>query len=414
MSAAVFRAMLLGLVRDRAALAMSFLLPSVFFLIFATIFAGATGEQLRLKVALADEIETETSRRLLAALARDPALVPVAEETLTPDEVRDRVRSGTADVGVILRADAEPLESMGGFGRAPIVIVSDPVRGVAVPMLAGQVQKAYFASLPDVALGSVVGLVEDQFIELTKEQREELEAGLADLKAEAEDATARGEIAGWGFQDLFEREDVAGQSAARNHVAYYAGAVAVLFLLFSAVHGALSILEERESGIFDRILAGPGSTRVLVDGKFLFLVAQGFVQVGVIFVLAWILYDVDLPSHLPLWALTTLLVSGAAAALALTVATACRTRRQAQTLSNVAILVLSALGGSMVPRFFMPQWLQDVGWLTPNAWALEAYTGLFWRDETVAALLVPWSMLALATVLGLVISRRLARRLEVV
>jgi ABC-2 type transport system permease protein len=217
---------------------------------------------------------------------------------------------------------------------------------------------------------------------------------------------------GWGFQDLFEREDVAGQSAARNHVAYYAGAVAVLFLLFSAVHGAISLLEERESGIVDRILAGPGSTRVMVDGKFLFLVVQGFAQVGVIFVLAWILYDVDLISHLPLWAWTTLLVSAAAAALALTVATACRTKRQAQTLSNVAILVLSALGGSMVPRFFMPPWLQDIGWLTPNAWALEAYTALFWRDEPASALLLPWSMLILATVLGLLASRRLARRME--
>jgi ABC-2 type transport system permease protein len=404
--------MLLGLVRDRAALAMSFLLPSVFFLIFATIFAGATGEQLRLKVAMADEIQTETSGRLLRALEIDPALVRVGDGNLDAGAVRDFVRRGTADVGLVLRAGAEPLESMGGFGRAPIVIVSDPVRGVAVPMLTGQVQKAYFSALPDVALGSVVGLVEDQFIELTEEQREDLNAGLLDLKAEAEDAAGRGQTMGWGFQDLFEREDVAGQSAARNHVAYYAGAVAVLFLLFSAVHGAISLLEERDSGIIDRVLAGPGSTRVMVDGKFLFLVVQGFAQVGVIFVLAWLLYDVDLPSHIPLWAVTTLLVSAAAAALALALATACRTRRQAQTLSNVAILVLSALGGSMVPRFFMPTWLQDIGWLTPNAWALEAYTALFWRDEPASALFLPWSILIVATVVGLLVSRRLARRME--
>ena len=73
--------------------------------------------------------------------------------------------------------------------------------------------------------------------------------------------------------------------------------------------------------------------------------------------------------------------------LALALATACRTRRQAQTLANVAILVLSAIGGSMVPRFFMPPLLQDLGWITPNTWALEAYTAIFWRDEPVGALL---------------------------
>ena len=59
------------------------------------------------------------------------------------------VRRGTADVGMIIRSDGEPLDSLGGFGPAPIIIVSDPVRGVAVPMLKGQVQKAYFAALPD-------------------------------------------------------------------------------------------------------------------------------------------------------------------------------------------------------------------------------------------------------------------------
>jgi ABC-2 type transport system permease protein len=189
--------------------------------------------------------------------------------------------------------------------------------------------------------------------------------------------------------------------------------VAILFLLFSAVHGAITLIEERDSGILDRILAGPGRIEVLVNGKFLFLVVQGFVQVGVIFVIAWIVYGVDLPGHVAPWAVTTLASAGAAAALALSIATACRTKRQAQTLANVAILVVSAVGGSMVPRFFMPQFVQDLGWLTPNTWALEAYTGIFWRDDPLSALLLPWGMLVLAAVIGLLVAQRLARRMEI-
>jgi ABC-2 type transport system permease protein len=100
--------------------------------------------------------------------------------------------------------------------------------------------------------------------------------------------------------------------------------------------------------------------------------------------------------------------------MALALATACRTRRQAQTLANVAILVLSALGGSMVPRFFMPPLLQDLGWITPNTWALEAYTSIFWRDEPATALLVPWGALVVAAVVGLLVSRHLARRMETI
>jgi ABC-2 type transport system permease protein len=413
MSLAVFRAMLLGLVRDRAALAMSFVLPAVFFLIFAAIFSGATGEQLRLKLAVADEVGDEISVRLLEALELDPALITVGDGALDAQKVREWVRRGTADVGVIIRAGGEPLDSLGGFGAPPILIVSDPVRGVAVPMLKGQIQKAYFSALPDVALGGVMGLLEDQFLDLTDEQKTDLASGLADLRVEAEEAMASGRETGWGFQDLFEVESIAGESAARNHVASYAGAVAILFLLFSAVHGAISLIEERDSGILDRILAGPGRISVLVNGKFLFLVAQGTVQVGVIFVIAWLVYGVDLPGHIAPWAVTTVISAAAAASLALALAAACRTRRQAQTLANVAILIVSAVGGSMVPRFFMPRFVQDLGWLTPNTWALEAYTGIFWRDDPTGALLLPWGMLTLAVVIGYLVAQRLARRMEI-
>ena len=97
MSGAVFRTMLLGLVRDRAALAMSFVLPAIFFLIFAAIFSGATGEQLRLKIAMADEVRSESSTRLLEALRADPALLAAGGDDLTADQVRDLVRRGTAD-----------------------------------------------------------------------------------------------------------------------------------------------------------------------------------------------------------------------------------------------------------------------------------------------------------------------------
>jgi ABC-2 type transport system permease protein len=409
MSGVVFRAMVLGLVRDRAALAMTFLLPAIFFVIFASIFAGATGEQLRIKLAIADEKDSDASRRLVAALRAEPALLPVGESP-SADQVRELVRSGAADVGLVVRAEGEELGSIGGFGPAPLVIVSDPARGVAVPMLSGQVQKAYFSALPDVALGSVVELLENEFIELSADQRRDLEDGLDELRVEAGEALVRGEASGWGLQDLFEREDVVGQAAALNHVAYYAGGVAVLFLLFSAVHGAISLIEENDSGILDRVLAGPGSVGVLVDGKFLFLVAQGFVQIGVIFLIAWLAYDVDLPRHAASWAITTLAASVAAAGLALTLAAACRTRRQAQTFANVAILVLSALGGSMVPRFFMPQALQELGWITPNTWAIEAYTAVFWRNEPMASLVGPWIALAAAGLLGLLAARVLARR----
>jgi ABC-2 type transport system permease protein len=401
--------MLLGLVRDRGALVMSFLLPVVFFFIFSMIFASAGGEELRLSVAMADEVDSETSKRLLYALSEDTALRRTGSQDLTAQEVRELVRRGTADIGIIVRDGGRPLEALTGLGPAPLILVSDPARGVAVPMLAGQIQKAYFAALPDVALGSVVSILEESFLELNEQQQMQLQIGFARLRENAK----QGRETGWRLQELFERESIVGQTAAVNHVAYYAGAVAVLFLLFTSVNGAITLLEERESGILERILAGPGSTRVLVNGKFLYLLLQGFLQLGVIYLVAWLVYGVDLPGNFIPWALTSVAASAAAAGMSLALATACRSRRQAQTLSTLVILVLSALGGSMVPRFLMPQLLQDLGWLTPNTWALEAYTAIFWKGEPMQALWLPWGLLVITAGVGLLLAQRFTRRLEI-
>jgi ABC-2 type transport system permease protein len=275
-------------------------------------------------------------------------------------------------------------------------------------MLAGQIQKAYFAALPDVALGSVVSILEESFLELNEQQQMQLQIGFARIRENAK----QGRETGWRLQELFERESIVGQTAAVNHVAYYAGAVAVLFLLFTSVNGAITLLEERESGILERILAGPGSTRVLVNGKFLYLLLQGFLQLSVIYLVAWLVYGVDLPGNFVPWALTSVAASAAAAGMALALATACHSRRQAQTLSTLVILVLSALGGSMVPRFLMPQLLQDLGWLTPNTWALEAYTAIFWKGEPMQALWAPWGLLVITAGVGLLLAQRFTRRLE--
>jgi len=404
-SVAILRAMLLGLMRDRGALLMSFFLPAVFFLIMAEIFTATGGNNLNLSVALVDEVDTEVSGRLIAALESSSMLEIRYLDSDGAATVRELVRSGAVDIGVVLRADAEPLDAAGGFGAAPILIIADPSRAVAQPMLTGQIRRAYFGALPDVAMGNVVEELENQFLTLNSEQRLEVSEGLTEMR---EDADA-GRETGWSFEDMLEQESVIGDESI-SLVAYSAGAVAFMFLLFASVHGAVSLLEEQESGILDRVLAGPGGMGVLVNGKFLFVVLQGMVQVTVIFVVAWLVYQVDLPGRFGPWLLITFAASVSAGGLAMLLAAACRTRRQAQTIANTVILVLSALGGSMVPRFFMPEALQAVGWLTPNTWALEAYSGIFWRGDELSAVLGPIALLLLSGITGFLLARTIASR----
>ncbi len=383
MTLAILRAAFLLLLRDRGALLMALLVPVVFFLIFAEIFATAAGDQLQLRIAIVDEVHSDESTRLLAALTAEPAIRPVPGE-LTRESARDLVRRGTADVGLIIRADGEDLATAAGLAAPPLLLLVDPSRSVTATVLAGQLQRAYFSALPDLAVGRVAELIGTEFTAFTPAQQAEIDAGLRGLRASA----GRGGPGGWTFDDLLERDNVAGQNAGLNNVAYYAGAVAFMFLLFAAAQSALGILDDQEAGILDRIAAGPGGIDVVINGRFLFMVLQGLVQTSLIFGVAWLAYGVDVPGNFGPWAMITVSSAVLAAGIGLLLVTGCQTRAQAQVLPTVVILIMSAIGGSMVPRFFMPHWLQQLGWMTPNTWALEAYSGVFWRSEP-ALQLVP-------------------------
>lgn len=390
---AMFRVMALALWRDRGALVMTFLLPPLVFLIFSAVFAGTTGEDIRLKLAIADDARTPASRRLVDALLADPDLRAERTDPDTGERVRALVKAGRADAGIIVRADPTAAD-------APIVVVSDPSRAVAAPLTMARVQQAMARALPDVLLDRTLVETAPAVGGFTRRQMAVAAAAKARLAKEG---------AGVAGPGLFEREDITGAKKGGGTIAYYAGAVSILFALFSAMTGALSLIDERRSGIADRILAGTRGMGPVVTGKFLFLTGQGVVQATMIFITAQLIYGVPVLQHFGPWLATTVLASVCAAGLALAIVAFCKTRDQAQMLSTFIILILAAIGGSMVPRFLMPPWLQTVGWATPHAWTIEAYQSILWRDAGLMAVYPAWAVLAATGLAGLMLAHTATR-----
>jgi ABC-2 type transport system permease protein len=395
MITAMVRVMALELWRDRGALVMTFLLPPLVFLIFSSVFAGTTGENIQLKLAVADLAHTPDSGRLAAALARSPDVRAEIIAPATAAEVRRLVKSGQADAGLVIRADPASAEK-------PFLVIADPTRAVAAPLAQARVQQVLAAALPDVAMRRTVAQLEPALGGITDEQAENADSAAAFLRDNPSQDDG-------GF---FDREAVKDAKTGGGVIAYYAGAVMILFALFSAMQGALGLMEERRTGVADRLLAGVAGMGPVVTGKFLFLVGQGLVQALAIFVTAQLVYGVTVAQHAVLWLPTTLAASACAAGLALGLVSLCRTREQAQMLSTFVILVLAAIGGSMVPRFLMPPWLQAVGWFTPHAWVIEAYQAILWRDAGIGAVYKAWSVLTAAGLAGLAVAHVSARQLR--
>ena len=135
-------------------------------------------------------------------------------------------------------------------------------------------------------------------------------------------------------------------------IAFQAAGIGVMFLLFSMASAAQSLLQEEQTGTLERVLnTEVRMGRLLLTGYWLFAALVGFLQISLMFVFGWAVFGVDLfdPVHFAGFLIMTAVTAAAAAAFGLALGTLCRTQAQMSGLSTIVVLLMSALGGSMVP-----------------------------------------------------------------
>jgi ABC-2 type transport system permease protein len=428
MIATLLRIGYLNLSRDRVALSLKFLLPIVFFSIFASVFGGRGDAQTaRIDVAVVDQDRSEFSRRLVAGLEKETALRvrttadgKASSATLDAGAAEQTVRGGDVPVAIVLPTGLGESFAKYGFagGGAAIQLLSDVSDPIAPQMVLGLLQKVTMTAAPDLLMQGGLRQFEQYAGAMTPQQKSAVDAWMPRLRAQSDAVvTPAGGApkAGTGAMGVnVEVVDVMRSHSNRGSlISFYAAGVGVMFLLFSSVAGAGgALLEEAEAGTLERLLStNMGLTRLLA-GKWIFLALGGIVQLTVMFVWGSLVFGLPLFSHLPGFFVMTTVTAGAAAALGLVLATLARSREQLSGFSTILVLTMSALGGSMFPRFLMSESMQKVGLLTFNAWALDGYLKVFWRDAALWQLWPQVLVLCALTALFLSAARMLARRWE--
>ncbi len=421
----VVRGAWLSLRRDRAALALSFVVPIVFFSIFASIFAGRGGDATRkVRLLVVDEDGSERSRRFLAALATESALdlrrAPQAESAAETPPLYDRaaveaaVRAGDAAVALIVPAGfgAAKLDFGPDVVRPQLELVADSSDPIASRLAAGLLQKVLFTGLGDFLLeGGIESL--DRVAEFSPEQRERFAALLVEARTERPSGGAESG-GGFALPVTIETRDLLGETKKNPLAAFYAAGLGVMFLLFTAAGAGGALIEERESGTLDRLLSTRITMNQLLLGKLAYLTSLGVVQLLVMFVWGWALFGVELPRHFVGFLAMAIPTALASSAFGLLLATVAKTRKQLVALSNLVVLSISAVGGSMFPRFLMPEAMQRASLVAFNSWALEGFLDVFWREEPLAGIVPEIAVLLGWSVVFFALARRLARRWEIV
>ena len=318
------------------------------------------------------------------------------------------VRNGDVPVAVVLPKGLGTAALFGPSGSAArITLLADVSDRIAPQMVAGLLQKVTMTAAPDLMARGGISQFEQYAGPLTPEQKTAVDNWLPQIKAGGGTGSGAG-----GFGIGIDTVDVMRQGRSESLVSFYAAGVGVMFLLFSVSGASGSLLDEMDSGTLDRVL----STRVgmggLLAGKWLFISLTGLLQLSVMFLWGRLVFGLDLFSHLPGFLIMTAFTASAAAGFGLMLATLARTRAQLSGMGTIVILTMSALGGSMFPRFLMSETMQRFGLLTFNAWALDGYLKVFWRDAPLWQL---WPQLLVLTLLAaafMTLARVFARRWE--
>lgn len=384
-------------------LIMAAVVPLVFFSIFAAIFGSRerNGAGNKIKIAVCDLVRNDQAKQILDELKELEAIriysgpSPASQDqvvSLSLEQAIDAVRRGMVSVAVVIKnkkgSEGTADRINASAGSLECQLLADSSDQVAPQVVSALVQKSLIAAMPRQP---------DHAIQLA--------GGTLDNRSLPAHATNPIELL-----PSIQVRDVLGGRKSNPIIAMYAAGIAVMFLLFTASTSGGTLLEEKENGTLDRLLTSHMTLDELLMGKWLFLTIQGMLQVTLMFTWGAVVFGVELMKHWDGFLAMTLVTASAGSSLALLMAAACRSRSQMNWVSVVVILSMSALGGSMVPRYLMSERMQQMGWLTFNAWSLEGYQKVFWRDLPLVELGAELGILTACAVSFLVLARFLMGR----
>lgn len=357
---------------DRKALALTFILPVALTALFAFIYGGMsqTAEERPVSLLVCDLAQTDLSQETVQALDSLKGII------LTPyplDEAKDKVSRGHYPAVLVLHPDAEnsgsPAESYA------LELMYDPARELEM----GLIQGALIAPL--MSMGADRNIRQTVVNQITTEygylEPAHLDQIIAEVSASFE--KMKGEISTSMESQIKMTPLVRAEQADWGLIQAVAGTV-VMMLLFSVAGMGTGLLLEREEGTLKRLLMSPISPNSILFGKLLSALVVGVSQILVVFVFAWIVFDLDLMINLPAVILMVIATAWACSSFGIFLAAISTSRKQVEMLSTLIILIMSAIGGSMIPLPVMPAIMQDLAVISVNYWSIQGFFDIFWRQ----------------------------------
>jgi ABC-2 type transport system permease protein len=366
--------------RSKANLAMMFALPLLLTVIFGMLFGGSAGDTAAshvFPVAVVDRDRSFASGKLVEALQQENTLrlLVVPESDLARLFADKQIDSGLIIPAgfeqAILDGQQPGLQlqaSPGGnrnFGVSP-AIQREAAR-VAGDLLLARRMVSNPGDQPQVAAA----------YERVAAERKALDTGV--VQEPARIITGQKHTA----SDLFASTGLG---------------FTVMFVMMTVLMGGGVILRERQMGTWGRLLTTPAPRIALLAGFLLSFFLTGMAQFIILWGLTGLIFHLSWGPVVPLLTMAAALVL-CSGAMGLFLAGIVRTHEQQIAAGSLLVTATSMLGGVYWPLDLVSPTMQRIGYLTPQAWAMEGFREVMFRGGAWGTLLWPLVVLLSLTVI---------------
>jgi len=393
---------------DRVAVSLTFIVPLVLIMVFGAIFGGMNGGAEGIRLVFVNESSSPVSKNIESALDTMKAVRLIktykdeAGKEMKFDSVsaKEFVRKGNASAALILPADMYADTSIGVKAK----LFYDPKNDIETQMLQGIIQRTIFQQMPDIfaeamqrqavrRLGLDSGMQFNRSISSLLNRYFKTDTVQALNHPAGSQASSTSDSGSAQRKNFFEnivhldKQQLVGQDVVNPWATRAIGGWAMMFLLFMLSGSAGSLFDEKKAGIMLRLLASPISRTQILWSKYLYNMSLGIIQLVFLFIVAGVLFNIDVLSHA--FNLMVIIVAAATActAFGMVLAAFCRTAQQVNGWGTLLILTMSAVGGAWFPTSFMPGYILAFSKLTIVYWAMDGFMQVLWRGSGILSIL---------------------------
>jgi len=394
---ATFLKEILLLSRDRAGLAMLFVMP-VFLVLVMTLLQDSTFKQLEeksLSVLIVNHDADTFGLNIVEGLSNSDLFDVVLGNDLGKKQLVEKVEKGDFLIGIVINKNSTSLIRNSIKQKIQSQFPEDEV-GQLFEMEGNLEEVAKLEVFFDPVLKSsykqsILAALRQYSAIVEAKLMFEIYSGLFDELLEIELQPSK------GFSDLviFDEKYASGErnKIIPNSVQHNVPAWTIFAMFFIVIPLASNIIKERQSGVAARLKTIPGSGLSVVIGKATSYFLVGFIQaVLMLFIGLWLLPLLGLPAlqvganAAALLAVTVAIIL-AATSYGILIGTLAKSEQQSSIFGSISVVILAAIGGIWVPSFMMSDLMVQLSKISPLNWGLDAYYGIFLRSSGIVELL---------------------------